>query len=119
MLKLLNKNTNMIFFLPDERAISLYKSDKKTFEILDGGYVEEEEVREPTIEELVVKKPEPFPEEIAEKEAKENELHLEDLGQAELYQLSKRYGLKCWKIKNNKTKLLQVIKEYEAKCKGN
>ena len=112
MLKLLNKNTNMIFFLPDERAISLYKSDKKTFEILDGGYVEEEEVREPTIEELVVKtQPLKEPEDLEPK--KKEEKPLEEMSNKQLFALSKMYGLKCSKYQTNKTKMIEMIREYE------
>ncbi len=106
----------MIFFIPDEKAIKLYKSDKKTFEILDGGYSEEQEIREPTIKELVVKdKKLKEPEDL---EPKQKELPpLEKMSSKQLLALAKVYGIPTSKIQNNKEKMIKAIKEYEEQRK--
>ena len=110
----------MIFFMADEKAIDLYKRDSKTFEILDGGYTEEEPPREPTIQELVVKpKKLKEPEDLKPKE-KEPELPLEKMTNKQLFALTKIYGLKASAYQKNKAKMIEMIEEYEKrKNKGN
>lgn len=71
MLKLLNKQTNIIFTLPDEEALQIVKDDRDSmFKILDAGFVEqtEEQVDEKTVKELV------FQEETIEEETEEEDL---------------------------------------------
>ena len=98
----------MVYILPDSQAIDLYKSNKETLEILDGGYAEEEPPREATVQELVmgeVKQEEP--EEQEEPEISEEE-KLKAMSLVELRVLAKRLNIK-WCSKMNKKELIPLI----------
>lgn len=107
MLKILNKHTNVVFTLEDNRAIELYKANKELFSILDGGYQEEEAPRKATVKELVMEEPK-------EEETKEEEIperKLEDMTVRELRALAARLGVKYASKMNAES----LIKELKAK----
>lgn len=101
MMKLLFIPTGNVFVLPDEEALRIKQSDRGNYKILEGGLVEEEEVKviEPkTVQELVMQEPEydvPEKEEQPEPEQpKEYSVPLVLMKRQELVVLAKRCGIK-------------------------
>ena len=107
MLKLQFIPTGNIFTLPDEEALKIKSKDRGNYKILDEGYEEKkEEVKEKTVQELVM------PEEQQETE-QPKDITLEELEKMDrfaLYGLAQRFELKPKSNANKKT-LLKLLKE--------
>ena len=127
MLKLLNKETNNIFTLPDEEAMKIVQQDRKgTFVILDAGLQEEstEEVTEEVVTELLdqqeqraeeiekednpveeVKAPNPKAPKITE-----DTLNLEKMEKKDLVAVARRLGVTA-NINYKKETIIEKIRE--------
>ena len=127
MLKLLNKETNNIFTLPDEEAMKIVQQDRKgTFVILDAGLQEEstEEVTEEVVTELLeqqeqraeeiekednpveeVKAPNPKTPKITE-----DTLNLEKMEKKDLVAVARRLGVTA-NINHKKETIIEKIRK--------